>query len=145
MNTFYISDTIFSLIAIYLIGNPRSAVSMYVSYILSNLELVHVIFFIFIALVSVSLSCIISIKLGDYVIERVNNVNYYNLNIALVVLVTFIVLAYSVVTNAPLIYVLICYVTSVALGLLPNYLDISKSNLMGVLIVPSIITYLGLF
>ena len=140
-----ISDTIFSLIAIYLIGNPRSAVSMYVSYILSNLELVHVIFFIFIALVSVSLSCIISIKLGDYVIERVNNVNYYNLNIALVVLVTFIVLAYSVVTNAPLIYVLVCYVTSVALGLLPNYLDISKSNLMGVLIVPSIITYLGLF
>ncbi|MBO7719976.1 MAG: tripartite tricarboxylate transporter permease [Methanosphaera sp.] len=140
-----ISDTIFSLIAIYLIGNPRSAISMYVSYLLSNLELVHVIFFICIALVSVSLSCIISIKLGDYVIMRVNNVNYYNLNILLVVLITVIVLAYSIVTNAPIYYVLICYVTSIALGLLPNYLDVSKSNLMGVLIVPSIITYLGLF
>lgn len=140
-----ICDTIFSMIAIYLIGNPRSAISMYVSYILSNLELAHVIFFIFIALVGVSVSCIISIKLGDYVIKRVNNINYYNLNIALVLLVTVIVLTYSAVTNAALAYVLICYVTGIALGLLPNYMDISKSNLMGVLIVPSIITYLGLF
>ena len=140
-----ISDTIFSLIAIYLIGNPRSAISMYISYLLNNLELVHVIFFIFIALISVSVSCIISIKLGDYIIKRVNNVNYYNLNIVLVVFVTFIVLAYSVLTNAPILYVIVCYVTSIALGLLPYYMDISKSNLMGILIVPSIITYLGLF
>jgi putative membrane protein len=87
-----ISDTIFSLIAVYLIGNPRSAISMYISYLLSNLELVHVVFFIFIALVSVSVSCIISIKLGDYIIQRVNNVNYRNLNIALVILITILVL-----------------------------------------------------
>ncbi|RAP52673.1 MAG: hypothetical protein BZ137_08355 [Methanosphaera sp. rholeuAM130] len=140
-----ISDTIFSLLAIYLIGNPRSAISMYVNYLLSNLELIHVLFFIFIGLVSVSISCMISIKIGDYVIQRVNNVNYYNLNVTLVVLITIIVLSYSVITNAPILYVTICYVTSVALGLLPNYLNISKSNLMGVLIVPSIITYLGLF
>ena len=66
-----ISDTIFSLIAIYLIGNPRSAISMYISYLLSSIELVHIIFFIFIGLISVSISCILSIKLGDYIIEKV--------------------------------------------------------------------------
>jgi putative membrane protein len=139
-----ISDTIFSLIAVYLIGNPRSAISMYISYLLSNLELVHVVFFIFIALVSVSVSCIISIKLGDYIIQRVNNVNYRNLNIALVILITILVIGYSFVSGAVMFYVVLCYISSIALGLLPNYLDISKSNLMGVLIVPSIITYLGL-
>ena len=139
-----ISDTIFSLIAIYLIGNPRSAISMYISYLLSNIGLVHIIFFIFIGLISVSISCILSIKLGDYIIERVNRINYYNLNILLIVTITFITFAYCIFTHAPIVYVSICYITSIALGLLPNYLDISKSNLMGVLIVPSIITYLGL-
>ena len=58
-----ISDTLFSLIALYLINNPRSAISVYIGNILPNIELIHVVFFIFVSLVSVSIACIISIKI----------------------------------------------------------------------------------
>lgn len=137
-----ISDTLFSLIAIYLISNPRSAISVYISQLISDITLMHIIFFIFISLFSVSVSCIISIKIGDWVINNVNNFNYRNINLLLICLITLIIIFYTLFNGGCLWYVLLCYVTSVALGLIPNYLDISKSNLMGLLIIPTIISYL---
>lgn len=139
-----ISDTLFSLIAIYLINNPRSAISVYVSNLLSDVSLAHIIFFIFVSLVTVSIACILSIKIGDYVIERINRINYKNTSILLVILVTSSVIIYCIYTGGCLWYVILCLLTSISLGILPNVLNVSKSNLMGILIVPSIITYLGL-
>ena len=140
-----ISDTLFSLIAIYLINNPRSAISVYISNILSDISLMHIIFFIFVSLLTVSIACIISIKLGDFMIEHIVKLNYRKLNISIIVLITFIVVSFTISSNGCLWFVLLCYITSISLGYITNYLDISKSNLMGVLILPSIITYLGLF
>jgi putative membrane protein len=45
---------------------------------------------------------------------------------------------------ANLIFIFVIYVTSIAMGLLPHYLDINKSHLMGVLIVPAIVVYTGM-
>lgn len=140
-----ISDTIFSLISIYLINNPRSAISMYISYLLNSVKIEHILFFIFIGLLTVSITCIISIKIGDFIIHRVNNFDYHNLSLLIVMLITVTVIFYSLWTNGCLWYVLLCYITSIGLGMIPNILDISKSNLMGILIIPSILTYLGLF
>jgi len=139
-----VSDTLFSLIAIYLINNPRSAISVYVSNLLNDVTLAHVIFFIFISLVTASIACILSIKIGDYVIKRINRINYRNTSILLVILITLVVMIYCIYSGGCLWYVILCFITSISLGILPNVLDISKSNLMGILIVPAIITYLGL-
>lgn len=139
-----ISDTLFSLIALYLINNPRSAISVYISNILPNMDLIHVIFFIFISLISVSIACVLSIKIGDFMIERIVKIDYRKLNTFIILLISGIIIFFTLSNNASLWYVLLCYITSIALGLLVNTLDLSKSNLMGVLIVPSILTYLGL-
>lgn len=139
-----ISDTLFSLMAIYLINNPRSAISVYISNILSNIELIHIIFFIFVSLITVSVACVLSIKIGDWMIDHVLKINYKRFNMFIVALITLILIIFTVTNNGCLWYVLLCYVTSISLGLLTNVLDLSKSNLMGVLIVPSIITYLGI-
>ncbi|RAP51513.1 MAG: hypothetical protein BZ138_05135 [Methanosphaera sp. rholeuAM270] len=140
-----ISDTLFSLMAIYLINNPRSAISVYISNILTNIELVHIIFFIFISLITVSITCILSIKIGDYLIDHILTINYNKLNTIIILIITGILIIFSITNNSCLWYVLLCYATSIGLGLICNILDLSKSNLMGVLIVPSIITYMGLF
>lgn len=139
-----ISDTLFSLMAIYLINNPRSAISVYISNILSNIELIHIIFFIFVSLITVSVACVLSIKIGDWMIDHVLKINYKRFNMFIVALITLILIIFTVTNNGCLWYVLLCYVTSISLGLLTNVLDLSESNLMGVLIVPSIITYLGI-
>ena len=140
-----ISDTLFSIIAIYLISNPRSAISVYVSNIINDVTFNHVIFFIIVSIITVSISCIISIKISDYLIEKLPRMNYMKLNISIVGVITFIVVAFALANSVPLFYMLICYVTSIALGMIPNIFDTSKSSLMGVLIVPAIITYLGFF
>lgn len=138
-----ISDTLFSLMAIYLINNPRSAISVYISNILTNIELIHVIFFIFVSLITVSVACVLSIKIGDWMIDHVLKIDYKKFNICIVILITLIIVFFTIVNNGCLWYVMLCYVTSISLGLVTNVLDLSKSNLMGVLIIPSIITYLG--
>jgi len=138
-----ISDTLFSLISIYLINNPRSAISVYISNILSSIEFIHIIYFIFVSLVTVSVACILSIKIGDWMIDHIQKINYKRLNMFIVFLVTLILLIFTVMSNGCLWYVFLCYITSIGLGLLANVLDLSKSNLMGVLIIPSIMTYLG--
>lgn len=139
-----ISDTLFSLIAIYLINNPRSAISVYIQNIMPNIDLIHTIFFILVSLISVSIATVISIKIGDLMIENMIKIEYKKLNVFIIVLISLIIIGFTISTNGCLYYVLICYVTSISLGLIANSLDLNKSSLMGVLIVPSIITYLGL-
>ena len=140
-----ISDTLFSLIAIYLINNPRSAISVYISNIISNIGLPHIIFFIFISLITVSVCCILSIRIGDRLIDNMQKIRYKKLNTFIIIIISLIITIFTIYSNSPLWYVLLTYVTSIALGLIVNYADLNKRYLMGVLIVPSIITYLGLF
>ena len=140
-----ISDTLFSLIAIYLINNPRSAISVYISNIISNIGITHIVFFIFISLITVSVCCILSIRIGDRLIDNMQKIRYKKLNTFIIILISLIIITFSIYANSPLWYVLLTYITSIALGLIVNYADLNKSYLMGVLIVPSIITYLGLF
>lgn len=138
-----ISDTLFSLIAIYLISNPRSAISVYISNLISEISLGHIIFFIFISLVVVSVCCILSIKIGDYVISHMMNINFRSLNLILVCAISCFIFVYCFFTGGCVWYVGICYIVSISLGILVNILGLNKSLLMGVLILPSILTYLG--
>lgn len=139
-----ISDTLFSLISIYLINNPRSAISVYIGNIMPNITFEQVIFFIFVSLMSVSIATLISIKIGDHMIDNITKINYKKLNYCIITLLTVIIILFTISTNDSLYYALICYITSISLGLVVNSLDLNKSSLMGVLIVPSTITYLGL-
>ena len=60
-----ISDCLFSLIAIYIIGNPRSGIAVYMSYLISEMSINHLIIFIFASLLAVSVSLALSLKLGS--------------------------------------------------------------------------------
>lgn len=139
-----ISDTLFSLISIYLINNPRSAISVYIGNIMPNISIEDVIFFIFVSLTSVSIATVISIKIGDHMIDNMIKIDYNKLNYIIIASLTLIIILFTFFTNDSLYYALLCYMTSISLGLIVNSLNLNKSSLMGVLIVPSIITYLGL-
>ena len=48
-----ISDCLFSLMAIYIIGNPRSGIAVYMSYLISDMSISHLVIFIFASLIAV--------------------------------------------------------------------------------------------
>ena len=139
------SDCLFSLIAIYLIGNPRSGIAVYMSYLISEFNLSHLIVFIFASLIAVSLSLALCLKLGDSFSKLMSGINYRKLSIAVIILQVILLYIFGLYYQAPLPYLTLMLITSTAMGLLPHYLDVGKSHLMGVLIIPAIIIYMQMF
>jgi putative membrane protein len=139
------SDALFSLIMIYLIGNPRSGIAVYVNNIIQGFDFNHLIFFVFTALTAVSISLFLCLKLGDRVSEIIEKINYEKLTLIVIIFMSFLVIAFSLWYHANILYMIIVYTTAISLGLLPHYVGVNKSNLMGVLIVPAIVIYYNMF
>jgi putative membrane protein len=51
-----VSDALFSLIAIYLIGNPRSGIVVFIDKLIQNFDLNYLFLFVFVSITAVSLS-----------------------------------------------------------------------------------------
>ncbi|MEN6293664.1 MAG: tripartite tricarboxylate transporter permease [Methanobacterium sp.] len=138
------ADTLFSLVMIFLIGNPRSGIAVYVNNILQNFDFNHLLFFVFTSLTAVSISVFLCLKLGDIVSELIEKINYRKLSCFVITFMSLLVVGFALWYRANLFFMLLAYLTAVALGLLPHYLGVNKSNLMGVLIVPAIVVYFNL-
>ena len=117
------SDTLFSLIAIYLIGNPRSGIAVYMSYLISEFTLSHLMIFTFL----------------------MQGIDYRKLSLAVILLMIAILYAFAIIYKGPILYLTLALITTTAMGLLPHYLGVSKSHLMGVLILPAIIIYMQMY
>lgn len=140
-----VSDCLFSLIAIYIIGNPRSGIAVYMSYLIFEMGLNHLAIFIFASLIAVSVSLVLSLKLGDSFSRLMSGVDYKKLSIRVIVLQIAILYLFIFYYKAPVIYMTLALITSTAMGMLPHYIGVGKSHLMGVLIIPAIVIYMQMF
>ena len=140
-----VSDCLFSLIAIYIIGNPRSGIAVYMSYLISEMSLNHLAIFIFASLIAVSVSLALSLKLGDSFSRLMSGVDYKKLSIGVILLQILILYIFIFYYGAPFGYMTLALITSTALGMLPHYIGVGKSHLMGVLIIPAIVIYMQMF
>ncbi|MGN0176611.1 MAG: tripartite tricarboxylate transporter permease [Methanobrevibacter sp.] len=140
-----ISDCLFSLIAIYIIGNPRSGIAVYMSYLISEMNMNHLLIFIFASLIAVSVSLVLSLRLGDSFSKLMEMVAYKKLSIGVILLQIVILYIFIFYYNAPIVYMTIALITSIALGMLPHYIGVGKSHLMGILIIPAIVIYMKMF
>ena len=140
-----VSDCLFSLIAIYIIGNPRSGIAVYMSYLISEMTMNHLIIFIFASLLAVSISLALSLKLGDSFSKIMGGVDYKKLSIGVILLQISILYIFIIYYQSPIPYMTLALITSTALGLLPHYIGVGKSHLMGILIIPAIIIYMQMF
>lgn len=140
-----VSDCLFSLIAIYIIGNPRSGIAVYMSYLVSEMTLNHLAIFIFASLLAVSISLALSLKLGDSFSRLMSGVDYKKLSIGVILLQILILYIFIFYYKAPFGYMTLALITSTALGMLPHYIGVGKSHLMGVLIIPAIVIYAQMF
>ena len=140
-----ISDCLFSLMAIYIIGNPRSGIAVYMSYLISKMSLNHLIIYIFASLLAVSVSLVLALRLGDSFSKLMGGVDYKKLSISVIILQIIILFIFIFYYGAPVGYMILALITSTAMGMLPHYLGVGKSHLMGVLIVPAIVIYMQMF
>lgn len=139
------SDTLFSLVLIFLIGNPRSGIAVYINNILENFDFAHLLLFMFTAITAVSLSLFFCLKLGDTVSNFIEHVNYKKLTWIVITFMSILVIGFSLWYRVNIFFMIITYITAISLGLLPHYVGVNKSNLMGVLILPAIVIYYNMF
>lgn len=139
-----VSDALFSLIAIYLIGNPRSGIAVFVDKLIQNFDMNYLLLFIFVSITAVSLSIFFCLKLGDALLGYINKINYAKLSIIVIFFMSFLIIIFSIIENSNIPYIILVYLTSISLGLIPHYIGVNKSNLMGVLIIPAIVVYTGI-
>lgn len=140
-----ISDCLFSLIAIYIIGNPRSGIAVYMSYLISEMSVNHLVIFIFASLLAVSVSLVFALKLGDSFSRLMGRVDYKTLSIGVIILQIVILYIFIFYYQAPIGYMTLALITSTAMGMLPHYIGVGKSHLMGILIIPAIVIYMQMF
>lgn len=115
------------------------------SYLISTFSIWHLLIFIFTALVAVSISLMLCLKLGDSFSKIMQNINYKKLSFIVIILMVLILYIFTIIYSANIIYITLALITSTAMGLLPHYLGVSKSHLMGVLIIPAMIIYFEMF
>jgi putative membrane protein len=139
-----VSDALFSLMAIYLIGNPRSGIAVFIDKMIENFDVNYLLLFVFVSLTAVAISTFLCLKLGDMLIKHINRINYSKLSKLVITFMSVLVFFFAFIEHTTLLYILLVYITSISLGLIPHYIGVNKSNLMGVLIVPAIIIYAGL-
>lgn len=139
-----VSDALFSLITIYLIGNPRSGVAVFIDKLIQNFDLQLLLTFVFVSVTAVSISVFFCIFLGDFLITNIDKLDYNQLSKWVIVLMTVLVVIFTLNEGSNLFYILFLYMTSISMGLIPHYVGVNKSNLMGVLIVPAVVIYMGL-
>lgn len=77
--------------------------------------------------------------------KLMGGVDYRKLSIAVIILQIGILYIFTLYYKAPIFYMTLALITSTALGMLPHYIGVGKSHLMGVLIVPAIVIYMQMF
>lgn len=139
------SDCLFSLIAIYLIGNPRSGIAVFISYLINEFTIYHLLIFIFASLIAVSISLSLALIIGDKFSKIIEKLDYNKMSILAIVLMISLVYIFTIIYHGPIWYITLILITTTSLGLIPHYQGLSKSHLMGVLILPAIIIYYTMF
>ncbi len=90
--------------AIYIIGNPRSGIAVYMSYLISDMSINHLMIFIFASLIAVSISLVLCLKLGDSFSKLMGGVDYRKLSVAVIILQIGILYIFTLYYKARFLY-----------------------------------------
>jgi putative membrane protein len=131
------SDIVYSILALWLIGNPRSGIAVGISKLLEVGFKEAMIFIIFI-LISASIATIISLKLTKIALSLLKKINYQKLCIS-----TSIFLFILTVIFSGLVGILVLTAT-LAVGLVTNKIGIRRTHMMGCLLIPTILFFMGI-
>jgi len=130
------SDAIYSLVSLYTINNPRSGVAAMLGQIMT-IDFPTLLVFVGTAAFSALIATLLYLWLGTIAFRFVQKIDYTKLNIAIVALMLSLI---YVMTG--LIGVLLA-VLATAIGVIPILTGVSRTHVMGLLIVPTMLYFLS--
>lgn len=132
------ANEVISLNSLYLISNPRSGTSVAIERLLPEISFYDMLLFLGVILFSAGIVVPITLHLGKTIPHFLAKINYTILSLAVI---GFLTLMITIMTG---VYGLLIGLTSTGIGLLCAYLGVRRSNCMGLLLIPSVLFFLGL-
>jgi len=132
------SDAIYSMLAIYTIQNPRSGVAVIAQKVLGGIDYNEVLLLVGVMAFSAFFATIAQIEIGKRMSSLVSRIDYRTLCISSLVFILSLVYFFTGVFG------LMLAVLSTIIGLLPILSGTSRTHLMGVLLIPTILFFLGI-
>ena len=133
-----VANDAFSLISLYLVGNPRSGASVAIQQVVGEPTLFETVFLVAVILFTSGISALLTLFLGKRIPKYLAKVNYRNLTSGVIIFIVGLVFAIT----GP--YGLLVLSASTSIGLLCALLEIRRSHCMGVLLLPTVLFFLGL-
>lgn len=130
------ANMILSILCLWLINKPRSGLAVAVDQ-LASIGLSEVFFIVIIAVISLGVGAFVTLRLSRYFSVMIDRINYVLVCWAII----FIIVALTFVFTGVFGLFLLCICT--ALGIFTNLAGIKRGNLMAVLILPTLVFYLG--
>ncbi|AAB86172.1 conserved protein [Methanothermobacter thermautotrophicus str. Delta H] len=110
------SDALFSLLTLYIIGNPRSGIAVYISQIMQDIDAGHIFLFISASLLAVSLAAVISIRAADYLCANLSGINYGKISLVVMLFMTASVFVFAVMEGASIPFIALALIASTSFG-----------------------------
>ncbi|MBI4154037.1 tripartite tricarboxylate transporter permease [Candidatus Woesearchaeota archaeon] len=131
------ANIILSILSLWLISRPRSGVAVAVGQ-LFEIGFYEVLLIVAVSLVSVGIAAVATLIMAKKLIGAMQKVNY---NFVAVIVIAVIVVL-TLIFSGPIGILLL--VTCTGIGISVNLYGIKRGNLMGVLMLPTILFYAGL-
>ncbi|PXF58524.1 MAG: hypothetical protein C4B59_13075 [Candidatus Methanogaster sp.] len=132
------SNAIFGLIALFIIGYPRSGAMVAVRDLVGETLDFHLVLLFLIVIVLVSIAAYAAtIFIGDHAPSVLAHFDYQKM--CMVILIGLVVMV--ILFNG--VFGIAIFLAAVPIGMLPYYMGIKKSHAMGVLLLPVIMYYFG--
>lgn len=130
------SDLIYSLMALWLLGNPRSGIAVAVGKLL-EVGFQEILIFIPIILISACIGLYLTLSLSKVSLKFLKKINYNNLCFYTIVFVLSLVLIFSDILG------LLIALIAITVGIIPNFVGIRRTHAMGCLLLPTILFFAG--
>lgn len=126
----------FSFITLYLISKTRTGAASAIKEIIGTLNLNFLILILIIVLISGIISFFLTKNLAKFFSQKIHKINYTKISIATLIFLSIIVLLVSNFLG------LIIFIISTILGIFCIHLKVRRTNMMGCLLIPTILLYL---
>jgi putative membrane protein len=131
------ANTILSIVCLFLINRTRSGLAVAINQLV-QIGFSDVFFIIAVSVVSAGIGCAITLFTAKKFASKIVKINYSMLSVAVISLIFILTLFFTGILG--LILLAVC----TALGIAANLQCIKRGSMMGVLILPTILFYIGI-
>ena len=124
---------VLSLITLFTIQKARNGSIIVVQQLLQKIDMNTLILFLSVALIAGGIATFLTLHVSKIFSSIMNKINYSALSIAIILFVSAMVFYFSGVIG------LLILIIATAIGLLPNIVNVSRSNSMACLLIPIIL------